>query len=70
VAQHCRAWTVQHGITLRDESDAAIMRSTGPARGVPIEFTNELEAGTYLGSLSASTLIALNAALAQAPGIP
>jgi len=33
-------------------------------------FKDELETGTYLGSLSASTLIALNAALVQALGIP
>jgi len=33
-------------------------------------FEDELAAGTYLGSLSANTLIALNAALAQALGIP
>jgi len=33
-------------------------------------FKDELAAGTYLGSLSANTHIALNAALAQALGIP
>ena len=66
-------------ITTTDKSNiptAVPLASSDPLVGFALAddivelFKDELETGTYLGSLSASTLIALNAALVQVLGIP